>query len=77
MKKTLNQMKVGQKGVVEAVQDCGFVSQRLLEMGIVRHAPIEVLRFAPMGDPIEIKIGSYCLSLRCQEAQYIEVKVTA
>ena len=76
MKKVpLSQMKVGQSGVVEEVRDQGFLSQRLLEMGIIRGTPIEVIRFAPMGDPIDIKIRGYHLSLRGEEATGIIVSL--
>lgn len=77
MKKVpLNELKVGQTGVVEEVRDQGFLSQRLLEMGIIRGTPIEVIRFAPMGDPIDIKIRGYHLSLRGEEARGIIVSIS-
>ncbi len=69
----LSQLKVGQTGTVEEVRDQGFLSQRLLEMGIIRGTTIEVIRFAPMGDPIDIKIRGYHLSLRREEAEGIIV----
>lgn len=71
----LHTLAVGQSGIVEEVRDQGFLSQRLLEMGIIRGTPIEVIRFAPMGDPIDIKIRGYHLSLRREEAQGIIVSV--
>ncbi len=77
MKKiSLSQLKVGQTGTVEEVRDQGFLSQRLLEMGIIRGTTIEVIRFAPMGDPIDIKIRGYHLSLRGEEAAGIIVSVS-
>ena len=76
MKKVpLSQLQVGQAGTVEEVRDQGFLSQRLLEMGIIRGTTIEVIRFAPMGDPIDIKIRGYHLSLRREEAEGIIVSV--
>ncbi len=72
---SLSQLKVGQIGVVEEVRDQGFLSQRLLEMGIIRGTTIEVIRFAPMGDPIDIKIRGYHLSLRREEADGIMVSI--
>ncbi len=71
----LNQLKVGQVATVEEVLDQGFLSQRLLEMGIIRGTTIEVIRFAPMGDPIDIKIRGYHLSLRGEEARGILVVI--
>jgi Fe2+ transport system protein FeoA len=61
---------------VEEVRDQGFLSQRLLEMGIIRGTTIEVIRFAPMGDPIDIKIRGYHLSLRREEAEGIILSVS-
>ena len=72
----LSQLSVGQKGIVCEVKDQGFLSQRLLEMGIIRGTTIEVVRFAPMGDPIDIKIRGYHLSLRRKEAQGIIVSIS-
>ena len=48
--------------------------QRLLEMGLVRGASIELIRFAPLGDPIEVNLGGYRLSLRQIEAEAIIVR---
>lgn len=72
----LSELKVGQAGTVEEVRDQGFLSQRLLEMGIIRGTTVEVIRFAPMGDPIDIKIRGYHLSLRREEAEGIIVSFT-
>ena len=72
---TLNQMSVGQSGKVEDLSGQDAVCHRLLEMGITRGTVVEVIRFAPMGDPIDIKIRGYHLSLRRQEAQAIWVLI--
>ena len=72
----LSQLPVGQTGIVQEVRDQGFLSQRLLEMGIIRGTLIEVIRFAPMGDPIDIRIRGYHLSLRREEADGIIVSVS-
>lgn len=47
-----------------------------MEMGLVRGTPVEVIRFAPMGDPVDIKVRGYHLSLRLAEAELIEVEKT-
>jgi ferrous iron transport protein A len=52
-------------------------SQRLLEMGLTAGAAVEVLRFAPLGDPVEIRVRGYALSLRRQEAKGVVVEVVA
>ena len=69
----LSQMQAGQAGTIEELTGQGSVCHRLLEMGITRGTTIEVVRFAPMGDPIDIKVRGYHLSLRRQEAEVIKV----
>ena len=49
---------------------------RLLEMGLLVGTPVELVRFAPMGDPVEIKVRGYHLSLRKHEAEQIQVQVS-
>ncbi|MGA3268182.1 MAG: FeoA family protein [Verrucomicrobiota bacterium] len=49
---------------------------RLMEMGLLIGTPVELVRFAPLGDPVEIKIRGYNLTLRKSEAEQILVKVT-
>jgi Fe2+ transport system protein FeoA len=53
----------------------GFIRQRILDMGIVKGTEIEVERVAPLGDPIEIKVKGYHLSLRKAEAANIYLEV--
>lgn len=69
----LSQMQVGQAGKVEELTGQDAVCHRLLEMGITKGVDIQVVRFAPLGDPIDVKIRGYHLSLRRQEAQTIRV----
>jgi Fe2+ transport system protein FeoA len=70
---SLDHLRVGERGRVEAVTGEGALVQRLLEMGLVEGEEIEVLGFAPLGDPMEIRLGDYRLSLRRQEAARIVV----
>lgn len=72
----LSQLKIGQSGIVDEVRGDDDVSQRLLEMGIIKGTTLEVIRFAPMGDPIDIKIRGYHLSLRREEAEGIIVSIS-
>ena len=65
---SLSALPLGQKGRVLGFALPPEQRQRLLEMGLTVGAPFEVLRFAPMGDPIEIKVRGYHLSLRKNEA---------
>ena len=69
---TLRDLKPGERGVV--VGWAGSTPPtRLLEMGVMRGTEIEIVKLAPLGDPIEIKLRGYHLSLRRQEAEQIEI----
>lgn len=73
----LSQMAVGQKGVIRGFvienEDC----ERVEEMGLTPGEAVEIIRYAPLGDPIEIKIRGYCLSLRKDEADVIQVALAS
>lgn len=71
----LSELKIGEAGTVEEVLGGDDVSQRLLEMGIIKGTPVTVIRFAPMGDPIDIKLRGYHLSLRREEADEIIILI--
>ena len=70
----LRELKPGQKGTVIKIVGGGSAYRRILDMGIVKGAKIEVIRVAPLGDPIDIKVKGYHLSLRKEEASQILVK---
>ncbi|HRI87953.1 MAG TPA: ferrous iron transport protein A [Candidatus Hydrogenedentes bacterium] len=70
---TLNQLKPGQTGIVSALRGDGAIHQRLQEMGIIEGASLEVIRMAPLGDPMEILVQGYHLSLRKSEAALVEL----
>ena len=61
-------MGVGERGRIAGFDLPADQRQRLLEMGLTIGAEFEVIRFAPMGDPLEIKVRGYRLSLRKREA---------
>ena len=69
----LSQLSVGQRARIEQLN--GEELDRLQEMGLTLNETVEVIRFAPLGDPIEIKVRGYLLSLRKQEADHIQVKL--
>lgn len=71
----LSQMFIGQHGVVDNFAFETDELERIEEMGITPGEAIEIVRYAPLGDPIEIKIRGYLLSLRKQEADGIKVKL--
>ena len=72
--KLLSQFKVGERGVVVAVNGEGAVRRRLFDMGITPGAEIYLRKKAPLGDPIEISLRGYELTLRKTEASHVEMK---
>ncbi len=73
--KYLNELKLNDKGIIKKLEAEGGLKKKLLEMGIIPNSPFEVTKIAPLGDPIDIKIKGYHLSLRKVEAQNILVEV--
>ena len=71
--KTLDQLRIGDRAEVIAVTGDGDIHQRLLEMGVVGGMTVEVVRFAPLGDPMEIEVCGYHLLLRKAEAAMVAV----
>jgi len=73
---TLDKLKPGQRARVHAVRGTeGTIYQRLLEMGLFEGVEVEVVRFAPLGDPMEISLHGYNLSVRKSEANSVDVEV--
>ena len=72
--KTLNDLKVGQSGVITAVGGEGALRLRLLDMGLIPKTRVRVQKVAPMGDPIQIQIRGYELTIRREDAQRIELQ---
>lgn len=70
----LKDLKPGQKGKVLKVNARGETNKRIVEMGVTPGAVVEVERVAPLGDPIDIKVKGYHLSLRKEEAEGIEIE---
>lgn len=75
--KTLDQVKIGAKARVLEVSGDETLEQRMLEMGLMPGMEVHVLRQAPLGDPIEVKVMGYSLSLRKLEAKYVKVEDVA
>ena len=71
---TLNDLKVGQSGVITAVGGEGALRLRLLDMGLIPKTRVRVQKVAPMGDPIQIQIRGYELTIRREDAQRIELQ---
>ena len=74
---TLKEAKVGQTVRVVKLTGTGPVKRRIMDMGITRGQVIEVIRLAPLGDPLEITVRGYELSVRKADAQMIEVEEVA
>ena len=74
---TFNELKTGSSGIITAVGGDGPLRCRLLDMGLIPHTRVTLQKVAPMGDPIEIRVRGYELTLRVEEAQKIEVKEAA
>lgn len=75
MTKMLNLLKPGETGSVVRVIGNGLVKRRIVDMGIVAGTLIKVIKYAPLGDPMEIKVKNFNLSLRKAEAATIELSV--
>jgi ferrous iron transport protein A len=74
---SLANLPIGAKARVLAVNGSGQIARRLMEMGVVPGAPVRVIKAAPLGDPIEIRVRGYHLALRRTEAQTISVTTTS
>ena len=71
---TLRDLKIGQFGEVTQVEGNGICRQHLLDMGIIPGTTIKLVKYAPMGDPMEVMVHGYSLTLRLAEAEKISVQ---
>ena len=72
--KTLKDVKVGENAVVVRLHGEGAVKRRIMDMGLTRGTEVHVRKVAPLGDPVEVTVRGYELSLRKADADLIEVK---
>lgn len=72
--KTLSSIKVGENTVVIKLHGEGAVRRRIMDMGITKGAEVFVRKVAPLGDPIEVNVRGYELSIRKADAEMIEVE---
>ena len=70
---TLKQLQIGESAVIESVGGQGALRQHFLDMGMIPGVEVTVVKFAPMGDPMEIQLHGYELTLRLEEADQIEI----
>jgi len=71
---TLNKLEIGQTARITTVEGEGQRRQHFLDMGLIPDATIKLVKFAPLGDPIEVTVRGYELSLRKGDADMIEVQ---
>jgi len=71
MKKTLNQLDIGEKATIEKIEGKGALRRRLLDMGVTKGEEVYISKKAPMGDPIGICIRGYELAFRKDDAKNI------
>ena len=71
---TLDMLNAGESGVITAVGGEGVLRCRLLDMGLIQQTRITVSKIAPMGDPMELQLRGYVLTLRREDARSIEIK---
>ena len=75
MLKTLDQFKIGETGLIKKVEGEGRLRRRLFDMGVTPGATVYLRKKAPLGDPLEITIRGYELSLRLAEAKLVVLEV--
>ncbi len=71
---TLNELSIGSSGVITAVGGEGALRQHFLDMGVIPGAEVTVVKLAPMGDPMEIQIHGYELTIRLADAAHIQIE---
>ena len=74
MIQNLSDLNIGDKGQIKAIKASGEIRRRLLDMGLCAGVKFKILRIAPLGDPIVIKIKGFDLSLRIEEANHVKVQ---
>lgn len=72
--KTLKDLKVGENSVIVKLHGEGALKRRIMDMGLTRGTEVHVRKVAPLGDPMELTVRGYELSLRKADAEMIEVQ---
>lgn len=71
---TLDELKPGEAGIIDAIGGEGALRRRLLDMGLTPKTRVQVRKVAPMGDPMELSLRGYVLTLRKEDAAKISLK---
>jgi Fe2+ transport system protein FeoA len=74
MQTSLDRLKPGDTGIINDIQCTHSDSTDLMEMGLINGTPVRLVKFAPLGDPLEIQVRGYHLSIRRSEARSILVE---
>lgn len=72
--KTLKEIKVGQSAIIKKIHSDGALKRRIMDMGITKGVEVNIRKVAPLGDPLEITVRGYELSIRKADAELIEVE---
>lgn len=72
--KTLKEIKVGQSATIKRIHGDGALKRRIMDMGITKGVEVYVRKVAPLGDPVEITVRGYELSIRKADAELIEIE---
>ena len=72
--RTLKEVKIGQSAIIKKLHGEGAVKRRIMDMGLTKGTEVYVRKVAPLGDPLELTVRGYELSLRKEDAQWIEVE---
>ncbi|MCI9502746.1 MAG: ferrous iron transport protein A [Hungatella sp.] len=72
---TLRDLKPGQQGKVTSISTTGAMKRRIMDMGVTPGVEIRVVKVAPLGDPVEVNVRGYELSLRKDEAAQVQVQM--
>ncbi|MBO4534751.1 MAG: ferrous iron transport protein A [Clostridia bacterium] len=75
MEKKLSQFAIGESGIIRRVGGEGRIRRRLFDMGVTPGADVKLVKVAPLGDPIEVTIRGYQLTLRKSEAEVVDMEV--
>lgn len=71
--RTLKEVKIGETVTVTRLNGSGAIKRRIMDMGITKGTQVSVVKVAPLGDPVEINVRGYELSLRKADAEMIEI----
>ena len=73
-RRTLAALAAGERGKVMEIGGDGDAVRRLMDLGLIRGTPVQVVRLAPLGDPMEVRVRGFMLTLRRSEAEHITVE---